>query len=239
MKTYSILLSGKWGHFRRPEANNNPISYDFIPKTAFIGLMAAVVGLKRTELKEDYEYYCRNIFYTVEIKNPIKKISTNFRIYKYKGGLLRIENPPQFYEVLKNPKFKITFFGQVELVDKFIERIRNNQSVYQPILGLANCDANIEFVEEKCLKQVSKIEVKTRGLIPKADCNIRFNFEKGQIHHLFSYDNIPIIQNDNWYDIEFKEVFYGYLPENEYILVDPSEYKYQFLDTSGLGYFFV
>lgn len=239
MKAYTIKLSGNWGHFRRPEANNNPISYDFIPKTAFIGLMSAVVGLTRDDLKSQYEALSKEILYTVEICNEINKIATNFRIYKYKGSLTGVENPPQFYEILKDPTYKISYFGNNELVIKFTEMIRNNQAHFQPTFGLANCPANIEFVEELELEQVINKQLKTRTLIPKENCNIKLDITSNKPQYIFSYDSIPTVQNNDWYNTKYTEVFYGYLPKDSYMVVEPSEYEHQYVDKDGLGYFFI
>ena len=52
MKGVLFELKGNWGHFRKPETNNNPLTHDFITKTALIGLVGAVLGKERDEMKE-------------------------------------------------------------------------------------------------------------------------------------------------------------------------------------------
>lgn len=42
MKGFQLEIKGNWGHFKRPETNNNPLSFDIMPKTAFIGMVGAV-----------------------------------------------------------------------------------------------------------------------------------------------------------------------------------------------------
>ena len=49
MKGFQLEIKGNWGHFKRPETNNNPLSFDIMPKTAFIGMVGAVLGIKREE----------------------------------------------------------------------------------------------------------------------------------------------------------------------------------------------
>jgi CRISPR-associated protein Cas5h len=43
MKGFQLEISGNWGHFKKPETNNNPLSHDFITKTALIGMIGAVL----------------------------------------------------------------------------------------------------------------------------------------------------------------------------------------------------
>lgn len=51
MKAVQIIVEGKWGHFKRPETNNNPLSHDLITKTALIGMIGAMLGKEREEMK--------------------------------------------------------------------------------------------------------------------------------------------------------------------------------------------
>ena len=52
MKAIQIIVEGNWGHFKRPETNNNPLTHDFITKTALIGMIGAVLGYERAEMKD-------------------------------------------------------------------------------------------------------------------------------------------------------------------------------------------
>lgn len=51
MKGFQLEIKGNWGHFKRPETNNNPLSFDIMPKTAFIGMVGAVLGIKREAMR--------------------------------------------------------------------------------------------------------------------------------------------------------------------------------------------
>ena len=47
MKGHQIIIKGNWAHFRKADTNNNPLTHDFITKTALIGLIGAVLGIER------------------------------------------------------------------------------------------------------------------------------------------------------------------------------------------------
>ena len=36
MNGFQLIIEGNWGHFKKPETNNNPLSHDLITKTALI-----------------------------------------------------------------------------------------------------------------------------------------------------------------------------------------------------------
>ncbi len=234
MKTYQAKFSGQWGHFRRPEANNNPITYDFMPKTAFIGMIGAVIGLSRKVLREKYTSLSHSIFYNVQILNSISKIATSFRIYKYGGSMntSSISNVPQFYELLRNPSFMITFFSQDEIVKEFARKLKKRESKFTPTFGLANCPINIKNFAVIDMKKVNKKNIRTKGFVP-FECKPKINSDV-----TVSYDKIPVTQNDDWFNTEYKKVFYGYIPKNKYIEIGASNYEHQYTD-GKLGYYFI
>jgi CRISPR-associated protein Cas5h len=233
MQAYQIIVSGRWGHFRRPEANNNPITYDFITKTAFIGMLSAVCGLRRHELKDDYEMFANKIYYNVQILNPIKKVAANFRIYKYKGSLSSVENPPQFYELLKEPKYKITFYGDTYLVTKAVENLKNKQAFFNPVFGLANCPANIEYLGIINIEEVSGNEILTQGFVPYS-CSIDLSN-----NIMLSYDNIPVVQNNNWQNTKYEKVFYAQVSGDKEMKVQKLGSINAMIDSKNHSYFFI
>lgn len=233
MKVNQIIVSGLWAHFRRPETNNNPITYDFMPKTAFIGMLASICGLNKRALKKEYEHYSKTTFYNIQILNDIKKIATSFRIYKYKGSLTSVENPPQFYELLKDVKFKISFYGENDLISDSIKSLSSSKSCFTPTLGLINCPANIKYLGENIFITPNDKTIKTKGIVP-FECNVNLG---GNI--TYSYDNIPIVQNSEWQNIEYKKVFYAFLPSDKIFQITDLNFLDVLIDDQNEGYFFI
>ncbi len=237
MKFHKIHISGNWGHFRKPEANNNPISYDIMPKTAFIGLVCAVNGYTREEAKQLYTPIANNLLYSLTITKPIKKLSTQFRIYKYKGSLSKAERPPQTYEILKDPSYTIYFRSEYEALGIFVKNIKEKKSIYTPCLGLLNCPANINYINSIDLEKVSNKELTVNTIIPKNSCNV---YMGKSFKGLLANDSIPTKQNDNWQNTEYIDVFYSYSKkQSSCISVQPSDYEKQFQDKNENGYLFI
>ena len=78
MKACQIMVSANWGHFKKPETNNNPLTHDLITKTALIGLIGAVLGIERKEMKAKFPELSENLLYSVQLLNRVRKVSCGF-----------------------------------------------------------------------------------------------------------------------------------------------------------------
>ena len=78
MKGAILNIRGNWAHFKKPETNNNPLTHDFITKTALVGMMGAVLGIEREQMKSQFPLLTRGLLYGVQVVNPVKKISWGF-----------------------------------------------------------------------------------------------------------------------------------------------------------------
>ena len=57
MNGFQLQLMGNWAHFKKPETNNNPLTHDIIPKTALLGLIGAVLGIERREMRAKFPQF--------------------------------------------------------------------------------------------------------------------------------------------------------------------------------------
>ena len=151
MKGIQFEIEGNYAHFRKPETNNNPLSHDFITKTALIGMIGAVLGKERDEMRSLFPRLSEDLLYGVQIINPVKKESWGFTMHKVKK---MSDMAPKYMELLKFPKFQIaialynTHEQTKKLFDEFTKSIKNNKSKYTPVLGLHNCPAKLTFLSE-------------------------------------------------------------------------------------------
>src|SRR5215210_1026953 len=102
MKGALISIEGNWGHFKKPETNNNPLTHDFITKTALIGMIGAVLGIERPEMREVFPQLSEDLCYGVQIRGAVKKESWSFKL-RYAANLF--EKRPVQMEFLKNPLY--------------------------------------------------------------------------------------------------------------------------------------
>jgi len=212
MKGCQIIIEGNWAHFKKPETNNNPLSHDVITKTAFIGLIGAVIGKEREDMRELFPQLSEDLLYSVRLLNAVKKVSWGFTS---KTAI----NPtaagnPKYFEFLKNPKFKVVVALQntrsESIFSAFIYAIKNSEAVYQPVLGWHNCPADLKLYSEGEITMKESGSFETQGFAlagvhtPK---NISGKFRIG-------FDRLPTHQNNEmWNEPQFyKQVIYPDFP---------------------------
>jgi CRISPR-associated protein Cas5h len=150
MKGLIFNIEGNWGHFRKPETNNNPLTHDFITKTALVGLIGAVLGKNRYEMNDLFPILTDGLIYGVQILNDVKKFSYGFTSWGVKGSSPK---PAKYQvrkrmEIIKDPNYKIALAVKnndaEKYFDEFVFALKNNIAKYTPVFGIHNCPANLD-----------------------------------------------------------------------------------------------
>lgn len=227
MKAFQFIVEGNWGHFKKPETNNNPLTHDLITKTAVIGLIGAVLGVERQEMKKLFPQLSDNLFYGVQLLSQVKKVSWGFTTRKalYPTSTAQEHRNPTYFEFLKNPAFKITLALKNDVsqneFEEFLTAIKNNDAVYTPVLGWHNCPANLKFKSEGIIAEMQEGEFETSCFVsivhkPKVSGKFRVGFDK-----------LPTYQNDNFWNLpdKYQQIIY---PDFPYKLTVEGQYcQYQ------------
>lgn len=197
MRGLQLKISGNWAHFKKPETNNNPLTHDFITKTAFIGLVGAVLGIEREEMLPLFPQLSEDFLYGVAVLHPVRKLSWGFTSSSAVSSTQ--QGSPKSFEFLKNPSFKLSLAMKnarsEAIFEQFKKYIKEGNSIYTPVLGWHNCPANLEFIsggdfsDEKNGDFITKSFVESNQDIhkPKLDVNFRVGFER-----------IPTYQKEFW-----------------------------------------
>lgn len=213
MKACKLRIAGKWGHFRRPETNNQPLTHDFITKTALLGLIGAVLGKSRLEMKELFPILSQALLYSV-YPGLVKKESCSFTMQS--GD----ERSPRKMEFLKNPDYTI-FLAlkdeiQIDLFNEFVLFVKESRAKYNPVLGLHNCPIDkLELLGvNECTEKDGNFS--TYGFVPLDLSNLRpsGDSEKRKIFR-FGYENLPTYQDSDWWNYPEKYIKVGYVSNNE------------------------
>lgn len=226
MKGAIVKIEGNWAHFKKPETNNNPLTHDFITKTAFIGLIGAVLGIERAEMRPLFPQLSDDLLYGVQIIKDVKKESWAFKLWRLdESDPNKIKRPVQM-EFLKNPCFAVAVALKEERSNQtfqdFISAIENSEAKFTPVLGLHNCPAELSLIEkgefnskneEFSTKSFVKTEQFSASRMMKQD--FRIGLEK-----------IPTRQNDDfWNEPQFyKSVVYP--SENREILASGEHFHF-------------
>lgn len=223
MKALQLIIEGNWAHFKKPETNNNPLTHDFITKTALIGLIGAVLGKERDEMRPLFPQLSEDLLYGVQIVNPVKKESWGFTMRK---AVNLMEKAPKHMEFLKFPKFCVSIAlcstRSERVFNSFTEAVENSEARYTPVLGLHNCPANLKFYSEGEFSEKQSGQFKTKCVVSnKHTLNIQ---ETRQFR--IGFERIPTFQNDDFWNLPDKYVEVIYPSENHEIAVTGDYYKY-------------
>jgi len=207
MNAIIINISGNWGHFKKVDTNNNPLTHDFITKTALIGLIGAVNGIERYEMKELFPKLSEDIMYSVALNKHVKKESWGFTLRSVK---VNTEKSPWQFELLKSPDFTVVIALKNEksqkVFDEFVQNIQSGSACYNPTLGLANCPADISFISLANISEKKSGAFETRGFISKNhQINIGENFD-----FRIGFEKIPTYQNNDFWNDPDKYVEVAY-----------------------------
>ena len=223
MKAIQFIVEGNWAHFKKPETNNNPLSHDLITKTALIGMIGAVIGIERQDMKAVFPILSENLLYGVQLRNFVTKLSWGFTS---KTAI----NPtatgsPKYFEFLKNPKFKITLAlkndDSEEMFQKFSNALLKEEAIYPPVLGWHNCPADLKFISEGEVSVVREEKFTTSSFIstnhkPELTGEFRVGFDK-----------LPTYQNDDFWNLpdKYEQVIYPDYPNEITVRGVCFEYK--------------
>ncbi len=198
MDAFKIKISGNWAHFRKAETNNNPLSHEFMTKTALVGLIGAVLGIERGEMKEQFPILCEGLIYGLQVNNIVKKQSWGFTFRNVNHAW---DKAPKQMEFIKDPSYTIIIGLKDEsyksLFNQLSDYLESSKACYTPILGLHNCPASIEYLEKGDLKQDNG-DFDTLGFVtshyqPKMneEADLRIGFDKIPTYQDNDFWNLP------------------------------------------------
>lgn len=221
MKGVRLHIKGDWAQFRRPETNNNPLSHDFITKTAMIGMIGAVLGKDRTEMKLLFPILSEDLKYGVQIKNEVKKQSWGFTFRSVNSAW---EKSPKQMEFIRNPDYDVVICLSAQrsesIYDDFVAYCKEGKACYEPVLGLHNCPAEIKIMEEGIFEYFAEGMFETKGFVTNEHVPIGIDSK----FHRIGFDKIPSFQNDDFWNLPEKYVDIIYPSDGNSIKISGEHY---------------
>lgn len=218
-----LRVSGRWAHFKKPETNNNPLTHDFITKTALLGLMGAVLGVERRAMRSLFPQWSDDLKYGVQLQNAVRKTTWAFTM---RGVVNHNDKAPRPMEVLKEPHYIVALACEnprsSEALQTFAHAVREGRACYTPVLGLHNCPAELEFLQAGEF-QLQSGAYSTKGFAlcdHSPDIELAAGFRVG-------FERLPSHQNDDfWNDPgKYKNVCYAdYTQSGSKIRLTKGEY---------------
>jgi CRISPR-associated protein Cas5 subtype I-B len=219
MKAIKLEIKGNWAQFRKAETNNNPLSHDLITKTAFIGLIGAVLGIERQDMKPLFPLLSEGLMYSVQVNNEVVKQSWGFTLRSVSNCW---DKAPKQMEFIKHPSYTIVLALKDEECKDYFNRFcsfcQEEKACYTPVLGLHNCPAEIKFIDAGELIEKNG-EFTTFGFLTDDYKPLMDDLSSFRI----GFDKIPTFQNDDFWNLpeKFCKVVY---PSNQAILKSKGTY---------------
>lgn len=198
---------GDFGHFKKPYTTTSPLSFAFPPRPTIAGMIAAIIGLDKTEYANHFLKNTANI--GLRIMNPVKKIRISHNLIDTKKAIRfsRIRQRTQIrYEYIKDPGYRIFFqHKDKDIYNHTKTLIENHESVYTLSLGLSELLANFELIGDFDLQTVDNKHPTLIDSVIPTHLTEDFEIETGKAY--FS-ENIPIEMTRDRIVTEFGSVFY-------------------------------
>ena len=97
-------VKGDYAHFKIPYTNNNPLTHSLITKTALIGIIGAVVGIERKEMKRWFPVLSESLAYSVRLNAPLRKESVSMYMVNFDNYFKKPANKiSETYGVYQKP----------------------------------------------------------------------------------------------------------------------------------------
>lgn len=222
MRGFEFDISGNWGHFKKSDTNNNPLTHDIIPKTALIGLIGAVMGIDRARMRSIFPQLSDDLIYGVKLNHPVRKYSIGFT--GHSAIMPTAVKSPKAFEFLRDPSYRICLgllnSRSESLYEEFEKSVIEGYSVYEPVLGIANCPAELSFLNCGEISEIKNDIFSTGGFV------ISKQHKPNKLEDGFriGFDKIPTFQNEDFWNLPDKEVEVIY-PECSNILTVEGPYR--------------
>ncbi len=177
-RVWVFTVRGTHAHWRKWFTTTSALTYGFPPRTAVVGMVGAILGVRREEVPEVFGADDTRI--AVCPLRPIVKdrMPMNWRRGppRLEGGQLRL-NPggakgerPSFQanlEVVRGPHYRIVFWHRdADRMRELRDRLEQKRWVYQPYLGILGFLADVEWEGEDEAEAASEEEVEIASVLP-------------------------------------------------------------------------
>jgi CRISPR-associated protein Cas5h len=177
LKIISFRISGSFAAFRDPSVTSNQTVYYIPSKSAVVGILGAMIGIKRSDrlgdiYSKEYLDFFKQTSIGMQLESSPKKIVyfTNHRSIK------EAKTKPFKTEVVENPRYTIYVDTEKKYFEKLSNALKKNEFVYSPYLGHAYCPASIFDVIELDAKVVDFKDVYTKCVVLDESETINPNF---------------------------------------------------------------
>lgn len=213
MVNNKILIFEIWGdyaHFKKIYVTTSALSYAVPFKTSIYGLISAFLGFEKQENKYLKNFEKEKCKIGIQVLSQIKFQKVNINLSD-EPGPIKGNRKPTTMEFVKKPHYRIFFLHEDgEIYDKLLNSIKKRDSVYTPVLGIANCITNYELIADTKYEIKKNNDYTTIHSVITKSSLIDFDSDYWLENNLFiqEQDMYPIEMNTNREVTKRDTIFY-------------------------------
>ena len=203
MNSLEIEVFGDYAFFKKPETNNCPLSFPIMHKVSAIGLLGAICGIERQDMRNLYPTFCDEILFGIKPINCIVKEPHGFSSRKVVPENF-LEQCRKSMELLRSPKYRIILsfselvkdieYNGKNVYSLLIENLKNEKAIYPPNLGRNEFPASVSFIDEFSL-------IKKNGLFEtKYITSFKNKIVEVSDENTIIAESLPTFQTNDWYN---------------------------------------
>lgn len=224
-----------FAYFRKPYTTTTALTFNFIPRSAIEGLIAAILGIDRRDRFNKLSNSRIGLTILSEIiKIPFSTMHTHSDFWEAMRNYINFKPiiKKNFHaivnlELLVNPKYRIYFSHCEPHYNELLEeKLKDHQTVYTPYLGTSTMIANFQYVDTVRYynNKISRESIEISSIIPYKNNKIpNIVIEKDKIYAI--EQNIPSKINEQRDLISSYSALYG--PKGEKITVKDKDIEIQ------------
>lgn len=218
LKLISFKLSGEFASFRDPSVTSNQLVYLIPSKTAMVGIIGAILGVKRGhDFDKSYSDEYLELFKKTLIGLEFLSEPDKFTFFTNHRSLKEDKTKPYKTEVLISPHYNV-YVGIEEsrTLESLFDSLKNNSFVYPPYLGHAYCPAKISDVSIQEAERIDGLSYVSSSVILDESENYSNKFRisdvearsqgshlviERHLHHFFEQDKFERRVLKHWIPI--------------------------------------
>ena len=213
MKLISFRISGAFAAFRDPSITSNQTAYYIPSKSAVIGILGAMIGVKRSDnLGQLYSDEYQHFFNTTKIGIQFESVPNKVVFFTNHRSLKEPKTKPFKTELVENPAYTIYVSTDDDSFKKLSDSLQKHNFVYSPYLGHAYCQAQISDFKQIDAQETDPIKKKTMCVVLDESETYNLDFEiklemithdgsiiiERHIHHFFDKEKLDARVLKHW-----------------------------------------
>ncbi|MDM8557484.1 type I-B CRISPR-associated protein Cas5b [Candidatus Parabeggiatoa sp. HSG14] len=209
MRCIVFEVKGEYAQFKKPYSPMSPVTYPFPPPTAVMGLLGAIIGYEKHEYHERLGWQSLRI--AVSLRQPVQVFRTSINLLNTKNGTDTFFRPKVDkdthiqvpFEFLKFPHYRIYVSGLLEkAMNELAKNLQMGCTAFTPVLGLASCLADVEWIGEWEAHPFDTLEWVTSTVVPISG-DVKIHYDDNRRYHRL---RVPAIMDSQRVVHNYQEV---------------------------------